>query len=69
MEWLWAVLGVLSAAGVWLSVHARQLSDRNPLVRLGDCTYGLYLLHVPLMLVGFHVLTALGWLAGFPAGV
>jgi peptidoglycan/LPS O-acetylase OafA/YrhL len=60
-EWHWVHWGVWSAAVVWLAVQFRQLPDRNPLVRLGDCTYGLFLFHVPLMLMVFYRAAHFGW--------
>lgn len=60
-EWHWFNAGAGSALAVWLVVQCRQLSDRNPLVRLGDCTYGLFLLHVPLLMVVFHAAVRAGW--------
>jgi peptidoglycan/LPS O-acetylase OafA/YrhL len=38
------------------------------MARLGDYTYGLYLVHVPVMVAGFYLLTARGWLVGTDAG-
>ena len=46
----WCALGLGGAVAVWLAVQVRQVSARNPLARLGDATYGLYLVHVPIML-------------------
>jgi peptidoglycan/LPS O-acetylase OafA/YrhL len=44
-----------AAAGIWFVVQVRQVSARNPLARLGDCTYGLYLMHVPVIFVGHGI--------------
>jgi peptidoglycan/LPS O-acetylase OafA/YrhL len=60
-EWHWLNWGLFSAAAVWLAVQFRQLSDRNVLVRLGDWTYGLYLAHVPLILLVYHRAEAAGY--------
>jgi len=67
-EWHWFCGGLLLAGVLWLAVQFRQLSDRNPLVRLGDCTYGLFLFHVPLMLVVLHAAVRVNWI-GDPAVV
>jgi peptidoglycan/LPS O-acetylase OafA/YrhL len=60
-EQMWACWGVAGAGCVWLAVQFRQLPDRNPLVRLGDWTYGLFLAHVPLMLAVLYQANRLGW--------
>jgi exopolysaccharide production protein ExoZ len=64
----WFGLGILAAGILWLAVQFRQLSDRNPLVRLGDCTYGLFLFHVPLMMAVLHAAARANW-KGDPAVV
>jgi peptidoglycan/LPS O-acetylase OafA/YrhL len=52
----WAVMaeGVGCAALVAWAVAVRQLDARNPLVRGGDCSYGVYLVHNPIMLTAAH---------------
>lgn len=50
----WCAWGVAGAGAVWFAVQVRQVSERNPLARLGDCTYGLYLVHVPVMLAVYY---------------
>jgi peptidoglycan/LPS O-acetylase OafA/YrhL len=60
-EWHWLNWGLWAAAAVWLAVQFRPLSDRNVLVRLGDWTYGLYLAHVPLLLLALFQAEAAGW--------
>ena len=57
----WGMWGVWSAMLVWLALQFHQLSDRNFLVRLGDYTYGLFLFHVPLILVVYHAAARHGW--------
>jgi exopolysaccharide production protein ExoZ len=69
LEALWCIYGFASAAVTWLAVQFRQLTPNNPLVRAGDLSYGLYLVHVPLMLAGFAVLNHMEWLIGMNAGV
>ncbi len=60
-EWHWVVWGVWSATVVWLAIQFHQLSSRNLLVRLGNYTYGLFLFHVPLILMVFHTAARYGW--------
>jgi peptidoglycan/LPS O-acetylase OafA/YrhL len=60
-EWHWVALGGIAAGVLWLAVRFRQLADRNPVVRLGDCTYGLFLFHVPLILAVYHAAARAGW--------
>jgi peptidoglycan/LPS O-acetylase OafA/YrhL len=57
----WAVWGLAAAGLVWLAVALPQSSGENRLARLGDCTYGLFLFHVPLMLAVFYPAARLGW--------
>ena len=56
LAWLW--WGAAAVLLLWLAIDLPQLSPRHPLVRLGACTYGLFLMHVPLQLA------ALRWAAG-----
>jgi len=46
----WCAWGVAGAVAVWFAVQGRQVAATNRLARLGDATYGLYLVHVPVML-------------------
>jgi peptidoglycan/LPS O-acetylase OafA/YrhL len=46
---------------VWFAVQVRQVSERNPVARLGDYTYGLYLVHVPLMFAVFYPAVMRQW--------
>jgi len=57
----WLCWGLAGAGAVWLATRLPQLADRNPLVRLGDCTYGLFLFHVPLLFAVLHPAARLGW--------
>lgn len=57
----WAVMGAAAAGAVWLAVQFRQVGAGNPLARLGDCTYGLFLFHVPLMWAVLYPAARLGW--------
>lgn len=61
MEQHWCSWGVAAAGVVWLAAQFGQVSDRNPLARAGDWTYGLYLVHVPLMLAVFYTAARTGW--------
>ena len=65
----WCQAAVAGAGVVWLSVNVRQLDAKNPLVRAGDWTYGLYLVHAPVMLIVFFRLRANDWLVGTSAAV
>ncbi len=60
-EAMWCAWGVAAAAAVWLAVQFRQVNDPHPLARLGDYTYGLFLLHVPLMSVVLYAAARAGW--------
>jgi exopolysaccharide production protein ExoZ len=60
-EQAWTGWGLAGAGLVWLAVRLPQLGDRNRLVRLGDCTYGLFLFHVPLMFAVLYPASRLGW--------
>lgn len=72
LEQVWLCWGLAGSGLMWLAVRAPQLNERNPLVRLGDCTYGLFLMHVPLMFAVLYPAQRLGfsgraealWLAG-----
>ena len=64
----WA-LGVAAAMTVWGTIHYRDLRGNHPLVILGGWSYGLYLVHVPVMLLSFRMMQAIGVLEGSPAGV
>lgn len=57
----WWCLGLAAAGAVWLAVTLRQIKESNPLARLGDCTYGLFLFHVPLMFAVLYPASRLGW--------
>jgi peptidoglycan/LPS O-acetylase OafA/YrhL len=60
-EQVWYALGVAAAGTLWLAVQLPQVKETNPLVRLGDCTYGLFLLHVPLLFVVYYTAEHTGW--------
>lgn len=53
-ELQWCGWGVAGAGAVWFAVQVKQVSAWNPLARLGDYTYGLYLIHVPVILAVFY---------------
>ncbi len=60
LEQVWLCWGVAGAGAVWLAVKLPQLADRNVLVRLGDCTYGLFLFHAPLLFAVLYPASRLG---------
>jgi peptidoglycan/LPS O-acetylase OafA/YrhL len=57
----WCAWGVAGGVAVWVAVQLRQVAATNPLARLGDYTYGLYLVHVPIMLAVFYRAVLKGW--------
>lgn len=57
----WACWGLAGTGAVWLAATLPQVTDRNPLARLGDCTYGLFLFHAPLLLAVLYPAVRLGW--------
>jgi peptidoglycan/LPS O-acetylase OafA/YrhL len=59
LAWLW--WGAAAVATVWLANQLPQLPERHLLVRLGDCTYGLFLVHVPLLFAVLYPAARLGW--------
>jgi peptidoglycan/LPS O-acetylase OafA/YrhL len=68
-EQLWCLWGLAGALAVWFAVQVPQLSERNPFARLGDCTYGLFLIHVPVMMAVFRRAKSHGWEVGTVAGL
>ena len=63
-EQFWLGAALPASLLVWLAARLPQVAPANRLARLGDRTYGLYLVHVPLMLVGFELLSR----GGVPRG-
>jgi exopolysaccharide production protein ExoZ len=59
--WNW---GVAAAGTVWLAVRLPQVSPEHRLARLGDATYGLFLIHVPVMLAVMYAFARAGVLVG-----
>lgn len=59
LAWLW--WGAAAVLLLWLAIDLPQLSPRHPLVRLGACTYGLFLVHVPLQLAALRWAAGQGW--------
>jgi peptidoglycan/LPS O-acetylase OafA/YrhL len=57
----WCAWGVAGAVAVWFAVQVRQVAARNPIARLGDATYGLYLVHVPVMQAVYYRAVLRGW--------
>lgn len=60
-EQIWYALGVAAAGTLWLAVRLPQVRETHPLARLGDCTYGLFLLHVPLLFLVYYAADRAGW--------
>ena len=56
-----ACWGLAAAGAVWLAVVLRPVKESNPLARLGDCTYGLFLFHVPLLFAVLYPASRFGW--------
>src|SRR5207245_602060 len=61
--------GIASALMVWFLVQLRDASPKNVLVVGGGYSYGLYLIHVPVMLVTMGVMHATGVWYGTTFGV
>jgi peptidoglycan/LPS O-acetylase OafA/YrhL len=68
-EHMWCFWAVCSATAVWFLVQIPQVSDRNPLARLGDCSYGLFLTHVTILHAAFFLFLKKGWLLNSTKGV
>ncbi len=60
LDCLFAAVAVAVAAVVWLAVQFRQVRADHPLVRAGDWTYGLYLVHTPVLLLVYNQLRVHG---------
>ena len=69
LEGLWCIYGIGAAITTWLAVQFRQLAATNPLVVAGEYSYGLYLVHVPVIRGTFAILLANGWLLDSTAGI
>jgi exopolysaccharide production protein ExoZ len=69
LEGEWLAYAPAAAALVWLVTQLPQLPAANPLVRWGEYSYGVYLLHAPTMTGVFYLLLARGWLLDSTAGV
>jgi exopolysaccharide production protein ExoZ len=69
LESLWCVYLVAAAALVWFAVQIPQVSGQSRLVSLGDWTYGVYLIHTPLMMGTFAALATLSGWVGSHMGV
>jgi peptidoglycan/LPS O-acetylase OafA/YrhL len=52
--------GVGSAFLVTWAAAIRQVANDHPLVSYGDWSYGLYLVHVPMIAIGFWFVKAMG---------
>ncbi|QDU18891.1 acyltransferase family protein [Urbifossiella limnaea] len=69
LEGQWLAFAPAAAALVWLAVQLPQLASTNRLVRWGEYSYGVYLLHAPAMMGTFFLLMWGGWLADSSAAV
>ncbi|MFO0796410.1 MAG: acyltransferase [Gemmataceae bacterium] len=69
LEGEWLAFAPAAAALVWLAARLPQLAPTNPLVRWGDASYGLYLVHAPATMGTFYLLQRAGWLADSSAAV
>lgn len=72
-EWVWWVRGLGAAMTVWFLVQIPDASPRSPLVVAGAFSYGLYLVHVPVILLAMGAMRSLGigygtWTGLFMAG-
>jgi exopolysaccharide production protein ExoZ len=66
--------GLAAAMTIWFLVQVRDVSSHNPLAVGGDYSYGLYLVHVPTMLLAMAAMRSLGagygtWWGVLVAGV
>lgn len=59
LSWLW--WGAAGVILVWLVTQIPQISESHPLARLGGCTYGLFLVHVPLLFCVLYPAARRGW--------
>ncbi|MCZ2341826.1 MAG: acyltransferase [Bacteroidales bacterium] len=55
LEGQWCAYGIASAGVVWLAVQWSPVSPTNVFVKAGDWSYGLYLVHVPLIQLSLAV--------------
>lgn len=63
--WNW---GVAAGGAVWLAMRLPQVSAENRLVRLADASYGLFLIHVPVILAVLYAFARAGVLVGRAEG-
>jgi peptidoglycan/LPS O-acetylase OafA/YrhL len=68
-ERMWWAFAVVAAGLVWFAAQVRQLPAKSRVVVAGDYTYGLYLVHVPLIVIAYRLLREAGWLVGSLGGV
>lgn len=69
LEGEWLAFAPAAAAVVWLAAQLPQLSSANRLVRWGDYSYGVYLIHAPAMMGTFFLLLWGGWLLDSSAAI
>jgi peptidoglycan/LPS O-acetylase OafA/YrhL len=61
--------GLAAGLTVWFVVQIRDASATNPLVVAGGYSYGLYLLHVPVLMFAFRLMQRTGFLDRTETGV
>jgi len=69
LESIWIAHSFAAAGFVWFIAQIRQLNPENRLVVAGEYSYGLYLVHTPVIMGVFAILMHQGWLVGSGAGV
>ncbi len=71
LKWTHSYIGLSVAAAIIVkSVHRGRLFDSSKtLAKLGDASYGIYLLHVPLLTILFASTALQGWLSFFASSV
>lgn len=69
LEGEWLAYAPAAAALVWLATQFAQLPASNRLVRWGEYSYGVYLLHAPAMMGTFFLLRRGGWMLDSTAAV
>ncbi|HYH69380.1 MAG TPA: hypothetical protein VD866_32095, partial [Urbifossiella sp.] len=69
LEGQWLAYAPAAAALVWLVTQLPQLASTNRLVRWGEYSYGVYLMHAPAMMGTFFLLLWGGWLLDSSAAI
>ncbi len=68
-EGQWLVFAPAAAVLVWLVAQFPQASATNRFVRAGEYSYGVYVMHAPIMSGTFYLLLSQGWLLDSTAAV